>query len=232
MADEESRLTLNGKIPTQFKAIIFDMDGLLVNSEIVWHAAESELIESRGHVYTEEAREAIIGLRVDEFLSRLRDYYKLSETVDFLMAELNGRMLELIPVDVEPQPGAQEILQYIVEQNIPRAIASNSSIGIIDATLESQGWGEIITVRCTGDDEKMGKPAPDVYLTAARRLGVDPKDCLALEDSVNGARAVVAAGMTCFAVPDLSHSTRDKFAEITPYVFNSLHEVLDVLKNG
>jgi HAD superfamily hydrolase (TIGR01509 family) len=213
-----------------YKAIIFDMDGLLVNSEIVWHAAETELIESRGHVYSDEVRDSIIGLRVDEFMSKLRDHYSLSETVDFLVAELNGRMLELIPVKVTPQPGAVELLEYVVKHDIPRAIASNSSRAIIDATMKAQGWDEIFTVRCTGDDEKAGKPAPDVYLTAARRLGFDPQDCLVLEDSVNGSKGAVAAGMRCFAVPDLSHSTKDKFVAITPYVFNSLHEVLAVLK--
>jgi HAD superfamily hydrolase (TIGR01509 family) len=213
-----------------FRAIIFDMDGLLVNSEIIWHLAETELIEARGHRYTQEARELIIGLRIDEFLDKLREYYNLSETVDMLVAELNGRMLELIPVKVDPMPGAQEILQYVVENDIPRAIASNSSMDIINVTVESQGWGEIIKVRCTADDEKAGKPAPDVYLTAARRLGVDPKDCLVLEDSVNGSRGAVAAGMTCFAVPDLSHSTKEKFKEITPYVFDSLYDVLNVIR--
>lgn len=221
--DTTLRVLENGRF---FKAIIFDMDGLLVNSEIVWHEAETELIEGRGHTYTQEARELIIGLRVDEFLAKLRDHYQLSETVDELVAELNGRMLELIPIKVDPMPGAAEIVQYVVENNIPRAIASNSSKAIIDTTLESQRWGEIFQVRCTADDEKMGKPAPDVYLTAARRLGFDPSECLVLEDSVNGAGGAVAAGMTCFAVPDVSHSTKEKFSQITPYVFDSLHEVL------
>jgi beta-phosphoglucomutase-like phosphatase (HAD superfamily) len=85
-------------------------------------------------------------------------------------------------------------------------------------------------VRCSGDDEIQGKPAPYVYLSAARRLGVDPSDCVALEDSPNGSRAAVAAGMTCFAVPDRSHTGPEAFETITPYVFDDLHAVLKALR--
>lgn len=213
-----------------FDAIIFDMDGLLVDSEVIWHDAETELLAARGHVYTEEARAQIVGLRVDQFLAALKDYYQLPESVEALVEELNNRMLTLIPQRVKPMEGAVELLAYLEAHNIPRAIASNSSRSIIDATVAAQGWDSIFEVRCTGDDEKEGKPAPDVYLTAARRLGVDPTRCLALEDSVNGSKAVVAAGMTCYAVPDLSHTTRDPFVSITPHIFTDLHAVLATLQ--
>lgn len=213
-----------------FDAIIFDMDGLLVNSEIVWYQAEDEMITDRGFVYSEEVRESIVGMRVDQFLAKLKEVYNLPETVAELVAELEGRMLKLIPKVVKPNPGAQAMIDYVIQNNIPHAIASNSSINIINVTLESQGWGDIFTVRCTGDDEISGKPDPYVYLRAAERLGVDPKRCLALEDSPNGSKAAVAAGMTCFAVPDLSHSTPDSFKHITPHVFHNLNDVLAYLQ--
>lgn len=213
-----------------FDAIIFDMDGLLVDSETVWFIAEKDMIESRGHAYTDEVREQIIGMRVDEFLSKLHSIYQLEDSVIALYHELNERMLALIPKFVKPQPGAVELVDYVAAHNIPHAIASSSPMSIIDAIIESQGWGDIFTVRCSADDEKAGKPAPDVYLAAARRLGVEPSRCLALEDSPNGSRAAVAAGMTCYAVPDTSHSSPDKFAEITPHVFSDLHTVLTNLK--
>ncbi len=210
----------------KFDAIIFDMDGLLVDSEIVWYKAEDEMITDRGFVYSEEVRESIVGMRVDQFLAKLKDVYGLPETVAQLVAELEGRMLKLIPEMVKPNVGAQAIIDYVIQNNIPHAIASNSSIAIIDATLKSQGWGDIFEVRCTGDDEISGKPDPYVYLRAAERLGIDPKRCLALEDSPNGSKAAVAAGMTCYAVPDLSHSTPDSFKHITPHVFKNLNDVL------
>ncbi len=214
----------------RYEAIIFDMDGLLVDSEVIWEEAEMALMSSRGHQFGPEDRSEIVGLRVDEFLDHLRVQYQMPETLEVLIEELNNRMLALIPIKVTPHPGAEELLDYVVRNQILRAIASNSPMSIIDQTVSAQGWNDIFQVRCSGDDEAQGKPAPDVYLTAARRLGVDPSRCLALEDSVNGARAVVAAGMTCFAVPDRSHSDASKFAEITPYVFSDLHAVLAYLQ--
>ena len=216
---------------TDFQAIIFDMDGLLVDSEVVWHIAETDLIESRGHVYTDAAREAIIGMRMDEFMLVLRDLFKLEDSVEDLMDELIGKMLKLIPEKVEEKPGATPLLNYVVEQEIPFALASSSSMSIINAIVESQGWGDIFKHRFTADDDPRGKPAPDVYLRTARSLGYDPMRCLALEDSPNGARAAVAAGMTCYAVPDTSHTAFDAFHEITPHTFDTLHDVLGRLKN-
>lgn len=215
-----------------FDAIIFDMDGLLVDSEIVWHAAEADLITSRGQVYTDEVRANVIGLRLDEFMTFLRDYYSFPETVDELNAELIERFIELLPIKVKPQPGAQEVIDFVVSRNIPHAIASSSPQVIIDAVVESQKWMPYFDIRCTADDVARGKPAPDVYLAAVEALGFNPERCLALEDSPNGARAAVAAGMTCYAVPDTSHSKVEAFASITPHVFSSLHDVLALLSQN
>jgi HAD superfamily hydrolase (TIGR01509 family) len=215
----------------QAKAIVFDMDGLLVDSETVWYVAEEALLAARGFVYTPEAREQIIGMRMDEFMVKLRDIYGLQEPVDALCDELVERLMAIIETEIKPQAGAHELVDYVTRQNIPRAIASSSPIEVIDATLAAQGWKDAFAIRCTADDEAYGKPAPDVYLTAARQLNINPVDCLALEDSPNGARAAVAAGMTCYAVPDRSHSTTESFSDITPHVFDSLHEVLEALRS-
>jgi HAD superfamily hydrolase (TIGR01509 family) len=215
---------------TNFDAIIFDMDGLLVDSERIWYQAEDEFIQSFGHVYTQEAREAIIGLRIDEFTAVLKDLYKLEPPLEELVATLEGRVLELIKTEVKPQRGAQEVIDFVIANNIPHAIASSSSKKVIDTTLEAQGWSDLFKIRCSADDDARGKPAPDVYLRAVKTLGFDPSRCLALEDSPNGSRAAVAAGLTCYAVPDASHSAHTAFEGITPHVFNSLFEVLEKLK--
>ncbi len=212
------------------KAIIFDMDGLLVDSEVIWHVAEVDLFEAHGYAYNDEVRAQIIGMRLDEMFVKLHGILQFEESPLALAHELRERMLDLIPQMVKPQPGAAELIDYVVEQNIPRAIASSSPLSIINATVEAMGWGDIFTTRCTADDEAAGKPAPDVYLAAARRLGFAPSDCLTLEDSPTGARAAVAAGMTCYAVPDQSHSSPAAFAEITPHVFGNLYEVLALLR--
>lgn len=208
------------------------MDGTLVDSEVTWNEAETEMFAARGIAYTHEIRSNIIGLRLDEMMVKLKGMLGLPETVEQLVDELNTRMLAIIPTQVVVKPGARELIDYVVLKNIPRAIASSSSMAIINAVVSAMGWDDAIPQRFSADDDQRGKPAPDVYLRAARTMGFDPADCLAIEDSPNGARAAVAAGMTCFAVPDLSHSTPEAFAEITPHVFADLHGVLKVLQGS
>lgn len=208
-----------------FKAIIFDMDGTLVDSEVVWDIAEREMFADMGLVYNAEVREQVIGLRLDEFFEKLISIYGLDNSVEELEAELIKRMLLKIPEMVEPKSGAQAIIEWASHQGIPYCIASSSPMTIIEASVNAQGWTDLIPHLYTADAVPKGKPAPDVYLYAAEQLGVNPEECLALEDSPNGARSAVAAGMTCYVVPD-SHSTPEKFADITPHVFNSLDDVL------
>lgn len=213
----------------KFSAIIFDMDGTLVDSEIVWEAAEAELFQERGIQYTDEVRQQVIGLRLDEFFGKLIRIYDLKESIQSLEQDLIQRMLTKIPQLVQPKAGAQAIVDYAVNSGLPYCIASSSPMSIIEAVVESQGWSKLIPNLYTADSVGLGKPAPDVYLYAAEQLGVDARMCVALEDSPNGARAAVAAGMACYVVPDF-HSHPEKFAEITPHVFQDLHEVLAHLK--
>lgn len=215
----------------KFTGVIFDMDGTLVDSEIIWNIAESEMFADRGIDYTDEIRQHIIGMRLDEMFITLADVCGLTESVEVLTAELEERMLALIPVKVEAKPGALEIIEYVANLGVPYCIASSSPQSIIDATVVSQGWSDLIPHTYSANVVPLGKPAPDIYLYAAKQLGVDPAGCLALEDSPAGSRAAVAAGMTCYAVPDV-HSDPAKFREITPHVFSDLHAVLEDLRQN
>lgn len=212
-----------------FKAIIFDMDGTLVDSEVIWDVAETEMFADMGLEYNGEIRDQVIGLRLDEFFEKLVSIYNLEDSVEDLQAELIKRMLEKIPKMVEEKSGAQALIEWTSQQNIPYCIASSSPMSIIDATVKARNWVELIPNLYTADSVPKGKPAPDVYLYAAEQLGVKPEECLALEDSPNGARSAIAAGMTCYVVPD-SHSSPERFADITPHVFSSLDEVLEQLQ--
>lgn len=214
------------------KAIIFDMDGLLVDSERLWKKAETAMLADRGRVYDDHKHEPFIGMAMPEFLANIREVYELNDTVEALRVELIDRLKAIIAHETLPQPGALEIVDYVITQGIPYGIASSSPLAVIEATVGSQpAWEGAFKVRASADEVENGKPAPDVYLLAAERLGIDPIDCWAFEDSPNGARSAIAAGITCFAVPDPSHATPEKFKGVTPYVFDTLHDVLTKLKS-
>lgn len=212
-----------------FDAIVFDMDGLLVDSEPVWQTAEHAVVEGHGVAADAAFHQQITGVGILEWAQATRAHYGLAAPPEQLQRELLDGMLRLIPERVRAQPGAREVLAFVGERALPRAIASSSHLSLIQATLAAMGWGEVFPIRCSAEEVPRGKPAPDVYLLAAERLGVDPTRCLALEDSPTGARAARAAGMTCWAVPDPAHTTARAFDGITPHVFADLKELLRAL---
>jgi HAD superfamily hydrolase (TIGR01509 family) len=211
------------------QAVIFDMDGLLVDSEPVWHIVETELLRTRGKVWNLDFQKHLIGLRMIDFWTRMCEGYGLAERPEALIAEATREMVRAIPEQVVPRPGADELLEYLHSHGVPMAIASSSPLALIDAVVESRMWASYFQVWVSGDDVAQGKPAPDIYLEAARRIGCEPDHVLTLEDSRNGARAAVAAGMVCYAVPDPTHNTHADFDGVTPHLFDSLHEVRNVL---
>jgi HAD superfamily hydrolase (TIGR01509 family) len=167
---------------------------------------------------------------MSDFWATMCSAYQLSETPAALIAEATNRMVKAIPQQVIARPGADELLAYFHKRDVPMAIASSSPMPIIDAVVESRGWAGYFQVWVSGDEVANGKPAPDIYLETARRMNVSPHDVLTLEDSRNGARAAVAAGMICYAVPDPTHNSHADFEGVTPHIYNSLHDVLSILE--
>lgn len=210
-------------------AVIFDMDGLLVDSEPLWQEVEDNLLTRRGYNINPEIRHSLIGMRMADFWGAMVREYQIPESPDTLIREVTHDMVTAIPGHVDQRPGAQELLDFLHAHGVPCAIASSSPMAIIRAVVDSEGWHDHFKAFVSGDQVPNGKPAPDIYLEAARQLGANPADCLSLEDSRNGARAAAAAGTVCYAVPDLSHGHPDQFAEITPHVYASLHDVREAL---
>ena len=214
-----------------FSAIIFDMDGLLVDSEPIWYEVEIGLIEAQGYTYADEVRDATVGLRVDEFARIIHKHYpKVGASPEAVAQAVMDGMTKVPREKLHPRPGAEAIIDYVAQQQIPCAIASSSSQVIIEHFVEILGWKDKIPQRYSAEFMERGKPAPDIYLHTAHQLGLQPQQCLALEDSRAGTQAALAAGMTCYTVPDLSHSKISDFDGINDKIYDSLFDVLEEFK--
>lgn len=192
----------------RWRAVVFDMDGLLLDTETLWDRAEGELFRRHGGEWTFEDKLAVMGT---SFASSGRYYAeRLGQPEDHgpaLANEMRGYMLVELERQVDAHPGALELIQRLRALGTVRiGLASNSSRDVVDAALRASGLADAFDTIVTSDDVQHPKPAPDLYLLACERLGVAPGDALALEDTSSGIAAAKAAGLTCFAVPQFAET--------------------------
>lgn len=183
-------------------AVIFDMDGILIDSEPLWRIAEVEGVAAAGVAITEKDAEATTGLRTDEVVEYWHARFPWTDPPKKeIEARIITRLIALVRERGEPKPGAFETLA-LLDGHLPLGVASSSASEIIAAVLETMGIGRYFGVTQSAEHEPFGKPHPGVYIETARRLGIEPWRCLAIEDSPNGVIAAKAARMRCIAVPD------------------------------
>ena len=187
----------------RLRAVLFDMDGLLVDSEPVWSVAEAEIMDWLGGPWNLEIKSRLIGRRVDEACAL---FVEIAGRDDVAPAEVErrlvARMCELFRADLPLLPGAVELVDAVREAGLATALVSSSYRALIDAALESIG-AHRFDVTIGGDEVVRSKPDPEPYATAAARLGLHPADCVVLEDSVTGARSGEAAGCPVVVVPNV-----------------------------
>jgi HAD superfamily hydrolase (TIGR01509 family) len=185
--------------------VIFDMDGLLVDSEPLHLAASNEILGKFGHRLDEESNRRFIGIGEERFWSILKEEMGISASIEELMAERSRTVSRLLEeVGIRTMPGVRERVREISERGYPLALASSTVRSQIDEVLAAAGLAPFFPIRVSGEDPevKNGKPAPDIFLRAALLLRLDPSACLVFEDSQAGAQAARAAGMRCIAVPN------------------------------
>lgn len=186
----------------RFRAVVFDMDGLLLETEDLWHAAESELFRRHGAEFTRDDQLALIGTSPEvsaRFYAQRLGYPEGRGGA--LFDEMIGVMHELVRREVGARPGAVELVRELRGRDVPIGLASNSPRFLVDDALATAGLTAAFDAIVTSDDVTHPKPAPDIYLRACELLGVPPTEALALEDSTSGVAAAKAAGLTCIAVP-------------------------------
>jgi HAD superfamily hydrolase (TIGR01509 family) len=190
--------------PTFPAAVVFDNDGLLLDTEEAWTRAETILFARHGSVFTMDHKRELIGSSHSVGAGKLEVMLGQPGNGEDLMNELHALVMLEAEHDIEPRPGALELIDALTEAGIPIAVASNSQRAFLDMVLTTAGVRDRFPITVAGDEVPRPKPWPDIYLEACRRLDADPAESFGLEDSPTGATAAEAAGLRVIGIPYLS----------------------------
>ena len=205
------------------RGILFDMDGLLFDTERVWQKHWRIAANEHGYEYPEDFPLYISGTSGPGMLRVIRQFFPAVDAETF-SALVHERVHEELTHGVEPMPGMYEILAQAKEKGYLTSIASSSTMEQIESNLEKAGARHYFDALTSGREVKSGKPEPDIFLLAAKRLGLDPSECLVFEDGLNGVKAAYAAGCQCIMIPDLVPA--DEFAKgYCMGIYDSLEKV-------
>jgi HAD superfamily hydrolase (TIGR01509 family) len=186
---------------TAIDALVFDLDGLLLDSEQVWDCARQDLARERGGRWTETASRDMMGMSSPEWSRYMHDAIGVPDSPEEISAAVVSRLEQIYREELPLFEGAVEAVERLAA-HWPLGLASSSNRELIDLVLELSGMPRYFRATVSSEEVARGKPAPDVYLEAARRLSVQPARCAAIEDSENGIRAAKAAGMHVLAIPN------------------------------
>ena len=205
-------------------AVVFDLDGVLLDTEELWDEARRQLAEERGGRWHEQAQRAMMGMSSPEWSRYMHDEIGLPDPPEEIAAEVVRRLEELYRERLPVIPGAIEAVRRL-GQRWPLGVASSSNRPLIDLFIELTGTAALFQATVSSEEVARGKPAPDVYLEAARRLGVDPGRAVAIEDSENGIRSAAAAGMHVIAIPNRAFPPSAEALALASVVLDSIEEL-------
>jgi HAD superfamily hydrolase (TIGR01509 family) len=206
------------------EAVVFDLDGVIVDSEHVWDEARRQLAAKKGGRWHERASRDMMGMSSLEWSRYMHDVIGLEEPPEEISAEVVRTLEEIYKRDLPLIEGGVEAVERLA-QRWPLGLASSSNRELIDLVLEISGLARHFRVTVSSEEVARGKPRPDVYLEATRRLGVAPEHCAAVEDSENGIRSAKAAGMRVLAFPNPRFPPADDALALADDVLESLAEL-------
>ena len=213
------------------EAVVFDLDGILIDSEHVWDEVRQQLAEERGGRWNENASRDMMGMSSIEWSRYMRDVVGLTEEPEEISAEVVRRLEDRYRRELPLIPGAEQAVESLAAR-WPLALASSSNRELIDLVLESSGLGRYFEASVSSEEVARGKPAPDVFLEAARRLGVGPTHCAAVEDSENGILAAKAAGMRTIAIPNPHYPPHEDALAAADVLLASIEELTPAAVEG
>lgn len=206
------------------EAVVFDLDGVIVDSEHVWDEVREELARERGGRWHDRAQADMMGMSSTEWSRYMHDVIGVPDPPEAINDEVVRRMLERYSESLPLIDGAHAAVERVAG-SFRLAVASSSNRPLIDAVLASSGLAPFFEVTVSSEEVERGKPAPDVFLEAARRLAIAPERCAAIEDSGNGIRAAHAAGMRVVAIPNRRYPPPDDALALTDAVLSSVDEL-------
>jgi HAD superfamily hydrolase (TIGR01509 family) len=206
------------------EAVIFDLDGVLLDSEQVWDEAREQLAKERGGRWHENAQRDMMGMSSPEWSRYMHDVIGLPEPAEEISREVVERLAKLYRRHLPAIPGGREAVERLAAR-WPLGLASSSNRALIDLALELLGVNNLFKATVSSEEVARGKPAPDVYLEAAHRLGVAPAQAAAIEDSENGIRAAKSAGMRVIAIPNPHFPPADDALMQADVILRSLEEL-------
>jgi HAD superfamily hydrolase (TIGR01509 family) len=202
------------------EAVVFDLDGVLLDTEELWNEARRQIVEERGGRWREDAQRAMMGMSSPEWSRYVHEELSVADLPEQISAEVVRRLEDLYRERLPLIPGALDAARRLAER-WPLAIASSSNRPLIDLFLELTGTTGLFRATVSSEEVERGKPAPDVYLEAARRLEADPARSAAVEDSENGIRSAAAAGMKVIAIPNPVFPPSDAALSLAAVVLTS-----------
>lgn len=208
--------------PLQIDAVVFDMDGLIFNSEDLYDIAAQRLLGRHGKQFGLEYKLPMMGKKADQAIAILCELAELPDSPEATLKELHEYLLESLDDGLQTMPGFNQLLQYLEANDVRRAIATSSPRELAELMLSRFQLPDRFEFILTGDDVVQGKPHPEMYLTAANKLAVAPQTMLVFEDSLAGSQAAVAAGAITVAVPN-EHTKGCDFSHVH-FVANTLND--------
>ena len=212
------------QFPPVIEAVVFDLDGVLLASEEVWDAVRERYVRERGGRYDEVVQRAMMGMSAPEWSRYLHEEAGVPDEPEAINRHVVERMLEAYRRELPLLPGAEQAVRRTADA-FPLALASSSNREVFEAVLELAGLADCFSATVSSEEVDRGKPAPDVYLEAARRLGIAPERCAAVEDSHAGIRSAKAAGMRVAAIPNATYPPDEDALELADVVVESLDQL-------
>ena len=212
-------------MPSPFYAVIFDLDGVLADSEPWWNQIDAKLLAEYGVSYRGEYHRNVLGVSYRLAVEFYKNAFHISASVEELMRRRGEIATDFFANRVDLFPFAKMTLEQLREMKLPLAVATSSVSASARPLLDRTGIRSLFSVVITGDEVQQGKPHPDIYLRAAEKLGISPEACLVIEDSLAGIAAGKAANMRVAAIPDRRFVDPREYEKEANYVLGSLSEI-------